>query len=250
MPPTPVETATAPPSATCRPTDQDQYVYHPARLAILQPCIRVVGTVTSIRREADGDLHIRLALDAPYASLLVEANRGALVVEPVCVGPVSQADAVAVCAADPDPLRGLPKIGDHVWMEGRYVADLAHGGWRALVPEAARWPFELLVAPEDHEPDLPSLDATGRDAMAVVLLDALGRLDRLFGAPMPYMLWVHQRPTDGGDWPTAHVHVEIAPFYRAPGTPRFIAAGELGSGVYFNPVEPADAARMLREVPG
>jgi UDPglucose--hexose-1-phosphate uridylyltransferase len=29
--------------------------------------------------------------------------------------------------------------------------------------------------------------------------------------------------------------------------PRFVAAGELGSGVFFNPVSPEEAARALRE---
>jgi UDPglucose--hexose-1-phosphate uridylyltransferase len=43
------------------------------------------------------------------------------------------------------------------------------------------------------------------------------------------------------------VHVEISPLYRAPGTPRYVASGELGSGVFFNPVDPTDAARRLRE---
>ena len=121
------------------------------------------------------------------------------------------------------------------------------GGWRAVVPFAARWPFELLVAPVAHQPDLPSLRGAARDGLAGVLVDVLGRLDRLFDAPMPYMLWVHQRPTDGGDWPTAHVHVEIAPLYRAPGTQRFVAAGELGSGEFFNPVVPEEAAARLRD---
>ncbi len=32
------------------------------------------------------------------------------------------------------------------------------GGWRAAVPEAADSPFGLLLAPEAHVPDLPSLD--------------------------------------------------------------------------------------------
>jgi UDPglucose--hexose-1-phosphate uridylyltransferase len=120
------------------------------------------------------------------------------------------------------------------------------GGWRTVVPDAARYPFELLVAPVAHRPDLPGLDGTERDGMAAALVDALARLDRLFLAPMPYMLWVHQRPTDGGDWPGAHLHVEVAPHYRAPGTQRFVAAGELGSGVWFNPLEPAEAAAALR----
>ena len=140
--PRPIARHTATPAAACRPTDQDRYVYRPARLQVLTACVRVSGTVAFIRDEADGDLHLGLALDAPYAHLVVAANggaeRGDLVIEPVCELRVTQADAIAVCAADPDPLRGLPRLGEHVWMEGRYVADLQHGGWRELHP-LYRW---------------------------------------------------------------------------------------------------------------
>jgi UDPglucose--hexose-1-phosphate uridylyltransferase len=94
-------------------------------------------------------------------------------------------------------------------------------------------------------PDLPSL--TSRDDLAALLVDATRRLDALFDAPMPYMLWFHQRPTDGGDWTSAHLHAHLAPLLRAPSTQRFVAAGELGSGIFFNPVEPADAAAALRD---
>jgi len=141
-------------------------------------------------------------------------------------------------AADPCPLCAEAP-GDQLVAED--------GGWRAWVPAAATWPFALMVARRDHRPDLASLPGEERDGLAAVLVDVLGRLDRLFGAPMPYFLWAHQRPTDGGEWPTAHVHVEISPLYRAPGTPRFVASGELGSGVFFNPVAPEDAARRLRD---
>lgn len=121
-----------------------------------------------------------------------------------------------------------------------------HDGWRAVVPHAASYPFELLIAPTDHLPDLPALDDAARDALAATLGDALGRLDALFDAPMPYMLWIHQRPTATGDWPLAHVHIEVAPILRRAGVPRYVAAGELGSGVYFNPIDPAAAAADLR----
>jgi UDPglucose--hexose-1-phosphate uridylyltransferase len=119
-------------------------------------------------------------------------------------------------------------------------------GWRAWVPEAPVFPYALVLCPDDHVPDLPSLDGDGRDGLATLLVDVLARLDRLFGTETPYMLWIHQRPFDGGDWPSARLHVEIVSSWRAPGVPRFIAAGELGSGVYFNPVAPEDAARALR----
>ena len=124
------------------------------------------------------------------------------------------------------------------------------GGWRAWCPEASAWPYELRVAPASHIQSLPALDEDAKAALSVVLVDALARLDQLFDAPMPYMLWWHQRPTDDGEWPLAHLHAHVAPLLRAPGTPRFVAAGELGSGVFFNPVVPEDAAAKLRSLPG
>jgi UDPglucose--hexose-1-phosphate uridylyltransferase len=139
-----------------------------------------------------------------------------------------------------DPAAGLGPDAS----TGREVS--RSGPWRAWVPWAAGWPYSLVVAPDRPAPDLPSLDAGSRRALATVLGDALGRLDRLFDAPMPYMMWFHQRPFDGGDWPDAWVHAHVAPLLRAPGTTRFVASGELGGGVLFNPVDPDDAADALR----
>jgi UDPglucose--hexose-1-phosphate uridylyltransferase len=120
------------------------------------------------------------------------------------------------------------------------------GEWVVWVPAAATSPFELRLAPRTHLPDLQHLDEQGRDGLASALSDAAARLDRLFDAPMPRMSWAHQRPTDGGDWPSAHLHLHIHPFLRAPSTPRYVAAGELGSGIFVNPVSPAVAASRLR----
>jgi UDPglucose--hexose-1-phosphate uridylyltransferase len=105
----------------------------------------------------------------------------------------------------------------------------------------------VLLCPDEDVPDLPSLDEAGRDGLAELLVDVLGRFDRLFDTATPYMLWIHQRPFDGGDWPNARLHVEIVTPWRAAGVPRYVAAGEVGSGVFFNPVPPEDAARALRE---
>jgi UDPglucose--hexose-1-phosphate uridylyltransferase len=119
-------------------------------------------------------------------------------------------------------------------------------GWRAWVPAASAYPYGLLLAPVVHRPDLPSLDGPQRDGLAELLIDVLARLDRLFDIPLPYMLWIHQRPTNGGPWPGAHLHVHIVSPMRSPGVQRYVAAGELGSGVFTNPVIPEDAAAALR----
>ena len=124
-----------------------------------------------------------------------------------------------------------------------------HGDWLTWVPDAAVYPFELRLAPFG---DVGALDdeACDRDGLAASLVDCLARLDQLFDAPMPYMLWIHQRPTDGRDWPECRLHVHLTPMLRRAGVPRYVAAAELGAGVYFNPVRPVDAAAMLREQDG
>jgi UDPglucose--hexose-1-phosphate uridylyltransferase len=127
----------------------------------------------------------------------------------------------------------------------RLVAEAT--GWQAWVPEAPIFPYAVRLVPTTQVADLPSLDAAGREGLAQLLVDVLERLDRLFGDEAPYMLWIHQRPFDGREWPSARLHVEIVSPWRAAGVPRHIAAGELGSGVYFNPVAPETAARALRE---
>ncbi len=149
----------------------------------------------------------------------------------------------------PVPLRALvdgvlrPEAVDERFVVAR------RGDWLAWVPEAAGWPYEVRISSTTAVPDLVD-DRCDRDGLAAVLVDVLARLDQRFDEPMPYMLWIHQRPTDGGDWPEARVVVTIASQLRAPGTPRFVAAAELGGGILFNPVDPADAAEALRNLPG
>ena len=182
------------------------------------------------------------------AYVLVFENRGAAVGATV---PHPHGQLYAFDAVPEAPARELAGSGCALCRPpdaARLVA--AAGSWRSEVPAAPAWPFELRVSPAGHVPDLPALGGEAVRELAAVLGDALARLDQLFAAPMPYMLWWHQRPTDGGAWPTAHVHAHVAPLLRAPGTPRFVAAGELGSGVFFDPVVPEEAAVRLRALPG
>jgi len=99
-----------------------------------------------------------------------------------------------------------------------------HPAWLARVPWAPSWPYEVLIS---------------------ALVDCLRRVERLFGAAVPYMLWVHQRPATGQDWPAAHLHLHLAPLLRGPGMIRPLAAAELGAGVFFDPVDPPAAAARL-----
>jgi len=178
--------------------------------------------------------------------VLVFENRGPEVGATI---PHPHGQIYAYAEIPPEPLRELVDgVLDPDAVDAALVV-CEHGDWRVWVPDAASWPYELRIAPRSPVPDLPDPDCD-RDGLAAVLVDGLARLDQLFDAPMPYMLWIHQRPTDGGVWPGARVHLHVTPLYRAPGVQRFVAAAELGGGMYFNPVRPADAAAHLRDQSG
>jgi UDPglucose--hexose-1-phosphate uridylyltransferase len=121
-----------------------------------------------------------------------------------------------------------------------------HGAWLARVPWAPSWPYEMLISPDRHVADLPEAGLSARAELGVILVEALTRMEVVLGQADPYMLWIHQRPTDGNDWPAAHLHLHLAPVLRAPGTIRHLAAAEFGAGVFFDPVDPLDAAARLR----
>lgn len=119
-------------------------------------------------------------------------------------------------------------------------------GWQASVPWAPSWPYEMLMYPRRHVADLPAAGPRLRAGLGAMLVDTTTRLEQLLGRGAPYMLWIHQRPATGGDWPAAHLHVHLAPVLRAPGMVRHLAAAELGAGVFFDPVDPHEAAAQLR----
>ena len=128
----------------------------------------------------------------------------------------------------------------------RHIVDC--GEFTAYVPIASTYPVAVTVAPTVQIPDLPSMSSVHRDQLATILVDVFERLDGLYGQALPYMMWLNQRPTDGGTWPQAWFNIEIVSPWRGPGVSRYIAAAEVACGEYFNPVIPEVVAENLRAV--
>jgi hypothetical protein len=112
------------------------HVYHKGRLRVIQSCIAVTGTIRRFRKEADGDLHIQLAVDPQFAKLLNGRNKTALgntlLLEPICQVHPTQADAVAACRNFHFSV-ARPKVGDKVRVVGSYVND-SEAGWMEIHP--------------------------------------------------------------------------------------------------------------------
>jgi UDPglucose--hexose-1-phosphate uridylyltransferase len=150
----------------------------------------------------------------------------------------------------PLPARELDRLaaGHHLLEDDDERVVVERDGWRAWVPLASVSPHGMRIAPIEPYADLPSLPDGEREAFASVLSESLRRLEGLFTPRMPYMFWIRQRPYDGIDRPHARLHVEIYGPHRAPGVMRYVAAGELATGLYLNPVVPEEAAAALRAV--
>jgi len=122
-------------------------------------------------------------------------------------------------------------------------------GWTTYVPFAPTFPVSLEIAPRHHVRDLPSMSRDDREGLAEVLVDVFTRLDRMYERPLPYMMWLNQRPTmTAGTDDDAWFGIELVSPWRSDGVQRFIAAAEVASEEYFNPVIPEAVAARLREL--
>ncbi|MGN9776384.1 galactose-1-phosphate uridylyltransferase [Micromonospora sp. H33] len=125
----------------------------------------------------------------------------------------------------------------------RVVAGNEH--WTAYVPAAARWPFEVHVAPHRPVPDIPALTDAERAAFGLLYLDLLRRFDGLFDLPMPYIAAWHQAPVRV-ERELGHLHLQLFTIRRAKDKLKYLAGSESGMGVFINDIAPERAAELLR----
>ena len=131
--------------------------------------------------------------------------------------------------------------------DGRRVV-AATGTWVASVPFFARWPYEVHLTPRRHVGWLHELTGAEADDLARVLKAVLVKYDALFGIPLPYVMAVHQRPTDGGDHAGYHLHIEFYPPNRTADKLKYLAGSEAGAGAFINDTLPEETAARLRDL--
>ena len=128
----------------------------------------------------------------------------------------------------------------------RVVFENAH--FAAVVPFWAVWPFEILLVGRDHLGAISDLDGDGRAALAEILKEVTSRYDKLFDAPFPYTMGFHQRPTDGEQHDTFHLHAHFyPPLLRSAAVRKFMVGYEM-LAMPQRDITPETAAELLRAV--
>jgi UDPglucose--hexose-1-phosphate uridylyltransferase len=118
----------------------------------------------------------------------------------------------------------------------------------SFVPYFARYPYETYVAPRETHASLAELSPAELADYAAVLRETLIRMENLWRMPFPYVMVLHQAPTDGLPHPGFHFHIQILPPLRKPGLLKYLAGPEIGAGNFLNDTAPEEKAAELLAV--
>jgi UDPglucose--hexose-1-phosphate uridylyltransferase len=116
----------------------------------------------------------------------------------------------------------------------------------AFVPYFARYAYEVFVAPRETRASIAALAGEERRDFAEALRAVTVRFDNLWRMPFPYVLALHQSPTDGGDYGGFHFHAEFHPPLRRPNLLKYLAGPEIGGGNFLSDTSPEEKAAELR----
>ncbi|HEY8463853.1 MAG TPA: galactose-1-phosphate uridylyltransferase [Bacillota bacterium] len=117
----------------------------------------------------------------------------------------------------------------------------------AFIPFFARLPYEVYLVPKQHLISLAELTAADRQDLALALKGLLLKYDALFGFSLPYIMVIHQAPTDGGSYSEYHFHFEFYPPLRTATKLKYLAGCESGAGNYINDTLAEEKAAELRQ---
>jgi len=116
----------------------------------------------------------------------------------------------------------------------------------AVVPFYARFPYEVHILAVRHLQSLNEITRQEEHHLAAILKDILVRYDRLFGFSLPYIMAIHQRPTDRRDYSYFHFHIEFYPPHRSATKLKYLAGCESGAGSFVNDTLAEEKAAELR----
>jgi UDPglucose--hexose-1-phosphate uridylyltransferase len=115
----------------------------------------------------------------------------------------------------------------------------------AFVPFAARWPVEVHIYPNRFVHNLIELTDEELTGFAQIYLDVLGRFDRMYPTPLPYISALHQY-ADTDEQREGYFHVELMSVRRSATKLKFLAGSESAMDAFISDVTPESVAQRLR----
>ena len=114
-------------------------------------------------------------------------------------------------------------------------------------PYYAMWPYELHVYPRRHITSIDFLDRDEVTDLADALRVTTATYENLFNREMPYIMVMHNKPSDGGEYSYYHFHIEFYQPYREPDKLKYRAGAETGFWVFTYDGDPETKRDELRD---
>ena len=114
-------------------------------------------------------------------------------------------------------------------------------------PFFARTAYSVYITVKRHIANIAQMTNAELDALGEIVRDTSAMYDALFNKPFPYMMCMHNAPTDGKSDEHYHFHIEFIPPMRSAKKQQFFASSETGAGAWCNPTCPEEKAEDLRK---
>ncbi len=134
-------------------------------------------------------------------------------------------------------------------LEQKQRTVVANNHFVAVVPFWAVWPYETMILPVQRA--IASIDEL-TEGEITALADIIRRLgikyDNLFSTSFPYSMGIHQKPTDGKDYPGCIMHFHYyPPLLRSATVKKFMVGYEM-MGMPQRDITAEGSASRLREL--
>lgn len=117
-----------------------------------------------------------------------------------------------------------------------------------LVPFWAIWPYETMIIPKEHQPDITKMNSVQTKNFADAIATITKIYDTVFNCSFPYSSGIHQAPTDGNNNAHWHWHMTFyPPLLRGATVKKFMVGYEM----FANPqrdITPEIVANQLKNI--
>lgn len=121
-----------------------------------------------------------------------------------------------------------------------------NNSFAACIPFFARYPYETHIYARRHLTALTEMTPNEQRDLAEIIKQVISAFDRLFDLSFPYMMVLHGRPSDGGDYSHYNFHIEFYPPLRTKTKIKYLAGSESGAGMFINDTLAEEKAAELR----
>jgi UDPglucose--hexose-1-phosphate uridylyltransferase len=118
----------------------------------------------------------------------------------------------------------------------------------AFVPYFARYAYEVYLAPKRRVAHISALNEREVVSLAQALKEITVRYDNLWQMSFPYVMSLHQAPTDSAEYSFYHFFMGFLPPLRRPNVQKFLAGPEIGGGNFISDTRPEEKAAELLAV--